>query len=47
LSIASSGKVVEGGPHPAAHTATHARTAATKTANATAHLRGVKPAHHL
>ena len=47
LSIASSGRVIEGRAHPAAHAATHARTGATKTANASAHLRGVKPAHHL
>jgi hypothetical protein len=44
LSIASSGRVVEGGVHPAAHTATHARTAA-KPANATAHMRSVKSPH--
>jgi hypothetical protein len=45
LSIAGSGKVVEGGARPAARTTTHARTAATKPANATAHLRGAKPPH--
>lgn len=44
LSTASSGRVIEGGVHPAARTANHARTAATaKTTHAsTAHLRGVK-----
>ena len=46
LSIASSGRVVEGGAHPAAHTTSHARTAAKKTANASAHLRGVKSPRH-
>lgn len=45
LSIASSGRVVEGTAHPAAHTATHARTATTKPANASAHLHGSKPPH--
>jgi hypothetical protein len=45
LSIAGSGKVVEGGARPVAHTTVHARTAATKPANATAHLRGAKPPH--
>ena len=47
LSIASSGRVVEGGhaPHAAARTTAHARTAATKPAKATAHLRGAKPPH--
>ena len=48
LSIASSGRVVEGGVHPshtAARTATHARTAGKKPAKASAHLRGVKPPH--
>jgi hypothetical protein len=44
LSMASSGRVVEGGAaHSAAHTATPARTAATKATHpTTAHLRGVK-----
>jgi hypothetical protein len=45
LSIAGSGKVVEGGVRPVAHTTVHARTIATKPANATAHLRGAKPPH--
>src|SRR6185312_9236597 len=47
LSIASSGRVIEGGhaPHAAARTTAHARTAATKPAKATAHLRGAKPPH--
>ena len=45
LAMAGSGKVIEGGAHPAAHTATHVRTAAKKTANAT-RPRDVKPPHH-
>lgn len=45
LSIAGSGKVVEGGPRPAAHTMVHARTTATTSSKTTAHLRGAKPPH--
>jgi hypothetical protein len=46
LPVASSGKVVEAGVRPVAHTTPHPSTAAAKTAkstNASAHLRGVKP----
>jgi hypothetical protein len=45
LSIANSGRVVEGGVHGNGHVTAHPRTAATKTASASAHLRGVKPPH--
>lgn len=45
LSIAGSGKVVEGGARPAAHTTVHARTTATTSSKTTAHLRGAKPPH--
>jgi hypothetical protein len=42
LPVASSGRVVEGGAHAVGRTGIHARTAATRTANASAHVRGVK-----
>lgn len=45
LAMASSGRVVEGA-HGKAHIAVHPRSAATRTANASAHLRGVKLPHH-
>jgi hypothetical protein len=47
LPVASSGKVIEGGAHPVAHATTPRPSTATakaaKPANASAHLRGVKP----
>jgi hypothetical protein len=46
LPVAGSGKVVQAGVRPVAHTTPHPRAATAKTAkpsNASAHLRGVKP----
>jgi hypothetical protein len=47
LSIASSGRVVEGGVHGMAHVSAHPRAAAPKPAKAAAHVRGSKPPHHV